>query len=459
MRAASGGSIFSMPATTARRRTPSRLELFIGDRLTQRRLRFTAVATIVVGSLLLLVSFATTIENRTHNGLGLGSDYLAFYNAGMILSEYGPGRVYDLELQSRVYHRNLPGESPDAMLPYVNAPFFALMMRPLAALDYARSYAAWVVLSVVMFCAALELVWRCSNLPARYWTLALMCGLSFEPFAIECLHGGQISAFGLLVISGAVYLSTTRRPFEAGLVLSVCSYKPTLLVLILPMLLLMRQWRTLAGFACGGAILAGLSLATVGPTACAQYVGLLCDYAGRTGGAGMHGLRIWKFIDLNSCLKLLHVPRITAWCVLLSVAGLLAREAWTLRPRSARDAHRNLPLAWAATISWTMVLNVYVGVYDSVLILPAIVLTTSALLRRAGDGARNLPLRFRCLLAALWVLPWVSGLVARDVGLQPYTVAILALGIYQLHLLKSRSLSRDDTAAIRVSDAQPSMAV
>ena len=184
--------------------------------------------------------------------------------------------------------------------------------------------------------------------------------------------------------------------FEAGLVRSVCSYKPTLLVLILPMLLLMRQWRTLAGFACGGAILAGLSLATVGPTACAQYVGLLCDYAGRTGGAGMHGLRIWKFIDLNSCLKLLHVPRITAWCVLLSVAGLLAREAWTLRPRSARDAHRNLPLAWAATISWTMVLNVYVGVYDSVLILPAIVLTTSALLRRAGDGT------CRCASAASW---------------------------------------------------------
>jgi hypothetical protein len=90
-----------------------------------------------------------------------------------------------------------------------------------------------------------------------------------------------------------------------------------------------------------------------------------------------------------------------------------------------------------------MVLNVYVGVYDSVLVLPAIILTTSALLRRAGDGARNLPLRFRCLLVGLWVLPWVSGLVARDVGLQPYTVALLALGIYQLHLLKSRSLRRD----------------
>jgi hypothetical protein len=226
------------------------------------------------------------------------------------------------------------------------------------------------------------------------------------------------------------------------LVLSVATYKPTLLPLILPMLFVMRQWRTLRGFACGATILGGLSLATVGPAACLDYLHLLCGYANKTGGAGLHGIRIWKFIDLNSFLKLMHVPPLVIWPVLLSVAGLVAREAWGLRPRSSRDAQRNLPLAWATAVTWTLVLNLYVGVYDSVLIIPTILLTTAALLRRANDSGRNLPLRFRCLLAALWVLPWVSGLVARDVGLQPYTVALLALAMYQLNLLKLRSLRR-----------------
>jgi hypothetical protein len=443
LRAASGDSILSMPATPVRRRAPNCIERFIGDRLTKRRLRFTAVTTIVVGSLLLLTSFATTVENRTRSGLGLGSDYLAFYNAGTILSDYGPQRLYDLELQSRVYHRNLPGEPPEAMLPYANAPFFALIMRPLAVLEYPRSYAVWVIASIVMYVLALSLVWRCAGLHERYWTLALMCGLSFEPFAIECLHGGQISPFGLLVISGAIYLSLTRRPFEAGLSLSVALYKPTLLPMVLPMLIVMRQWRTLSGFAAGAMILATLSVATVGTSACSEYVNLLIGYANRTGGSGLHGLRIWKFIDLNSFLKLMHVPSIVIWSVLLSVAGLVAREVWELRPRSAGEAQRNLPLAWATALTWTLVLNVYVGVYDSILVIPAILLTGAALLRRAGDTGRSLPLRFRCLLVALWALPWVSGLVARDVGLQPYTVALLALASYQLNLLKSRTLPRE----------------
>ena len=442
-----------MPATTARR-TPSRIERFIGDRLTRRRLRFTAATTIVVGSLLLLISFATTVENRTRRGLGLGSDYLAFYNAGTILNDYGPQRLYDLELQSRVYHRNLPGEPPEAMLPYANAPFFALIMRPLAALEYPVSYALWVVISTAMFVAALSLVWRCSNLPQRYWTLALMCGLSFEPFAIECLHGGQISPFGLMVISGAIYLSVTRRAFEAGLVLSVATYKPTLLPIILPMLAIMRQWRTLAGFACGATILAGLSIATVGPAACAEYLHLLAGYANKTGGAGLHGIRIWKFVDLNSFLKLLHVPSIVIWSVLLSVAGLLVNEVLRLRPRTNRDAQRNLPLAWATALTWTLVLNLYVGVYDSILVIPAIVLTAAALIRRASDAGRNLPLRFRCLLAALWVLPWITGFVARDAGLQPYTVALLALAVYQLNLLQTRTIRRG--LSVSTTDGQRS---
>src|SRR5688572_16159145 len=47
------------------RRTPHHFLLFIGDRLTGSRLRFTAAATVVVSCLLLALSFATTRDNRT----------------------------------------------------------------------------------------------------------------------------------------------------------------------------------------------------------------------------------------------------------------------------------------------------------------------------------------------------------------------------------------------------------
>lgn len=426
------------------KRTPSVWELFIGDRLTRSRLRFTAAAVIVVSCLLLAFSFATTQNNRAGNGLGLGSDYLAFYNAGTILNQHGFERLYDLDLQAQLYHENLPGEPDHVTLPYANAPFLAFLLRPIATLDYAWSYAAWVGLSLLLFASAFGLIWKTTGLPDRYRGLALLVALSFEPFLVECLHGGQISAFGIIWIALAIFWSTRGRALAAGLALSVCIYKPTLLPLILAMLLVMRQWRTLVGFLLGTLCLAATSVALVGTQPCLDYINMLVGYVNKTtgGGAGASGFQTWKCIDLNAFFKLLGVPSIAAFAMMACIGLLALKEVWIARPHDAESARRTLPLAWAAALTWTLVLNVYVGVYDSILLLPAIALTASTLLRRATDTGRSLPLRFRCLLLAIWVLPWFSGLLARDFGVQPYTVAILALGMYQIRLLQRRATER-----------------
>jgi hypothetical protein len=421
------------------RRSPHRFLLFVGDRLTGNRLRFTAALTVVVACLLLAFSFATTRDNRTATGLGLGSDYLAFYDAGTIANDHGVDRLYDLELQARLYHANLPGESDQVTLPYANAPFLAVMLRPFAMLPYSWSYAVWVFTSLVLFASAFVLVWKTTGLNDRYRTFALLMALSFEPFLVECLHGGQISAFGLIWISLAIYYAQRAKPIASGLALSVCIYKPTLLPLILPMLIIMRQWRTLAGFVIGTTCLAATSVATVGAQPCLDYLRLLFGYFSKSTGAGSSGLQVHKFIDLNSFLKLLGVPTIVSLAMLACVGLIVLKEVWRARPRDAQHAQRLLPLAWASVITWTLVLNVYVGVYDSVLLIPSIVLTCSALLRRTSDNGRNLPLRLRCLLLVTWLLPWVSGLLARDFGVQPFTIALLILGVYQLKLLTKRA--------------------
>lgn len=440
MQAVHINAISAADAPIAVRRKPGRFWLFIGDRLTRSRLRFTAASTVVVASLLLAISFATTSNNRTASGLGLGSDYLAFYDAGTILNHHGLDRLYDLNLQSQLYHANLPGEPEQANLPYANAPFFAAMLRPLALLPYGWSYAAWTSLSLLLFAGAFVLVWKTSGLPEKYRTFGLLVALSFEPFLIECLHGGQISAFGLLWISLAIYYGKLRRQWAAGLALSVCIYKPTLLPLIIPMLLIMRQWRTLGGFAIGTALLALISLLAVGPHACADYLRMLAGYVGKSTAASGGGFQTHKFIDLNSFLKLIGIPGTVAFAMLACVGAMVLRSVWLARPKDNETAQRLLAIAWAAAITWTLVLNVYVGVYDSVLVVPAVLLTCGVLLRRAGDTGRNLPLRLRCLLLALWVLPWFSGLIARDFGVQPFTIALLVLGAYQLNLLKRRAM-------------------
>jgi hypothetical protein len=397
--------------------------------------------------MLLAFSFATTRDNRAASGLGLGSDWLAFYNAATILNRYDGSRLYDLELQATLYHQTLPGEPEDAMLPYANAPFLAFLLRPLALLPYSASYAVWLVASAMLYAGALALLWRGTGVLHRYAPIALLLALSFEPFAIECLHGGQISAVGFAAVCCAVHFSRTSRPFTAGSILALCTYKPTLLPIILPMLVVMRQWRTLLGFTTGALTLVGLSIVAVGPQACVDYVQQLTGYASRSSSAGSAGFQVFKFIDLNSFLKLLGVPTPLIWTILLCAVAWLAHQAWQIRPRTAPDAQRHLPLAWAVALTWTIVLNIYVGVYDSILVIPAIALTANALLRRATDTPRNLPLRLRCLLLAVWIAPWFSGLVARDLGLQPYTIALLVLAIYQLRLMKRRVQAPASSAA------------
>lgn len=430
------------------RRVPSRLEQFIGDRLTRQRIRFTAAATIIIGSLLLIFSFATTQDNRTGTGLGLGSDWLAFYNAGTIANRFGGSQLYDLDLQANLYHEVLPGEPDGVQLPYANAPFLVVVLGPLALLPYHLSYAAWVGISVLLFAGGLMLLWSTTGTLSRYRSIAVLLAFSFEPFVIECLHGGQISVIGLFALCATLYFSRTSRPFLSGCCLAICTYKPTLLPLILPMLVLMRQWNILMGFATGATLLGAVSLLMVGPQACFDYAHLLIGYAGRTSSGSSGGLQLPKFVDLNSFLKLLQIPAPIIWMALLITGAALARAMWRVRPQDDSDASRHLSLAWAVAITWTIVLNLYVGVYDSILIMPAIVLTAESLLRRSGDAAQNLPLRFRCLLLAVWTLPWVSGILARDMGFQPFTLALLALAIYQLQLLRNRVRNQGNPSPI-----------
>jgi hypothetical protein len=211
-----------------------------------------------------------------------------------------------------------------------------------------------------------------------------------------------------------------------------------LLPLILPMLVLTRRWRILSGFGAGAAILTAICVASCGIHACADYVQILTGYASKT-ATGQGGFDLVKFIDLNSSLKLLHVPTVMIFAILLTIVATLAREAIQLR---TSITSKSMPLCFAIALTWTLVLNLYVGVYDSILVVPAIVLTAGALLRRQTDFARHLPLRFRCLLLAVWAMSWVSGLIARETGFQPYTIALLCLGVYQIHLLRERARPR-----------------
>jgi hypothetical protein len=410
---------------------------FLARRLERGRIRFVTSAVLLIALALLAVSFATSDRGRTWFRPPLGADYTGFYTAATILNQAGPNYLYDVEYQDQLYHELLPNLPADECLPYVHPPFVALAFRPLALLPYEWSFGIWLVISAGLYLLGLRTVWASlRGAPPAEWTTVLLLALSFEPFLMEAWQGGQLSAFGFCCLALAWSCEQRGRPFVSGLALGLCLYKPTLLVLVLPMMVVARRIRTLFGFAVCAVGLAGISLLAVGPGVCAEYGQKLLGFARTTTQTSHLILRTWKYVDLNSFLRLL-LGGATPWNGPLLLAlgivplGFLVVSWWRL-PKAAEYQR---VLVWAATLTATLVLNVYVGVYDTVLAVLGALLTAGIFWQgRTGVGPA-LPSSFQIMLLLLALTPWVwQPDVARATRVQMYTLVLLALAGYQLRL-------------------------
>lgn len=395
----------------------------LNARLQPPYLRLVALAVITVALALAVLAFATAGRGRTAFGPPLGADFAGFFVAAQILDRGQPDRLYDPDLHARLYHELLPDTDPHTILPYVHPPFVAGALRPLTWLPYESAVAVWMVISAALYAGGTLLVLRaCPELGRRHRGLVLLLALSFEPFLFECWLGGQLSAVGFFGFALAYYLIEERRPFAAGLALGICFYKPTLLVLVLPGLLFARQWRVLAGMTVTGLVLGFLSLLTVGWETCRGYLDVLLAFRQSTSsGTGLE-IRTWKYVDLNNNGRLLfgNTPW-NLWIVtaLAAVPLVWLLRSWWRRPVLSDDRRR---LLWAATLVLTPVLNLYVGVYDSILVVQAAIILADVCLLRGRSLTDS---GWAYVILAVAATPWFSQNLAQLVHVQLFSWALL----------------------------------
>lgn len=379
------------------------------------------------------ISFATNVNGRTIFGPALGADFGAFYVAGKIFNSQGHDRIYDAALQHQLYLEHFPQAPPDAQLPYVNAPFFILPFIILARFSYSWAYLFWFLLSLALYIAGFFLVWRTlDGMPRDSWLIALLLTLSFMPFLVECLAGGQTSAVGFFCLALAINRERRGQHVLSGLALSLCAYKPTLLLLVVPMLLITRRYSTLIGFVAGCALLAVVSLLVVGLQGCLGYVNTLL-YFTNASTSSVTGLRSWKYVDINSFFRLLVGNHSYLRWTLIAAAFLITlpflfRYWW--ESYSSRPTDRSPD--WAVAITWTLVMNVYLGIYDTTLVVLSLLLTTNEFYREDKKDGLWLPQSYKLILLFVYVIPWITQPVARLTNLQIYTIVLALLGSWQL---------------------------
>jgi hypothetical protein len=82
-------------------------------------------------------------------------------------------------------------------------------------------------------------------------------------------------------------------------------------------------------------------------------------------------------------------------------------------------------MVWATTITWTLLLNIYVPVYDSILVIISTVVTARAMKNFAGRW-------FGIVCALIFAGSWITVEIAERTGIQLLTILVAALGTLQI---------------------------
>ena len=411
----------------------SKIHRALDARLRPSYLRFLSVTVLVVVGVSICAMFATSKRGRTVFGPTLGADFAGFFVAAQILEHGDTTKLYDRDLHFRLYHELLPNLAANDAIPYVHPPFVAEALRPLTRVPYEFAVAIWLAISALLYGSAVWMLTRSlTGIPREYRSLILMLALTFAPFIFECWLGGQLSAVGFFSFALAWLALNRERPVAAGMALGLCFYKPTLLLLVVPMLVVGRRWKILAGMTITGISLVAVSVASVGWDTSVGYLDVLVQFRAAVATAG-GGLRTWKYIDLYTMARSLFgtgfpVALVAFVCLSALPVAWLARAWWRWPSMEARQRQ----WLWAATLAWSPVVNVYVGVYDSILVVQSALLAADLLFREHRSETPLLTSGLAYVALAIAASAWVSQYIARVSGVQVYTLALAGLGVFLL---------------------------
>jgi hypothetical protein len=353
---------------------------------------------------------------------------------GRMFNEYPAEQLYDYDLQKKVCTEILPMKASEGEYgPNPYSPLVGILFRPLARLPFLPAFVLWLLISFFLYLGGLLFLARRFFPDDSLRRSLIFCfGLSFCPL-LWTLTGGQISTIGFFALALAFREEGRQRPVLSGLALSLCMYKPTLLVLFLPMLLITRRYKTLMGFAGGATIVAAFVTAIQGVRVWRGYIALLLSFGSAV--SHIHSfVALWYHVDLNSFSSLIRGGR--SWLggsIIIGFAcfaGVALVRTWWKSGGFGKSASA---LVWATTLTWTLVLSPYVPFHDCILVVLSLVATAAALKDVPSRRLRN---QFTLLWILILASSWITLKVAQSSGFQIFTLLFASLGILQLAALR-----------------------
>lgn len=187
------------------------------------------------------------------NGRPLGDDFINYWSGAFLAWHGRAAEVYDWPAY-HAFQQSVVGPGVDGYF-YGYPPILLILTAPLALVPYLPGLGIWLVSGWLCFYRALALA-----IPGRS---ALLLALA-TPAVFVNAYGGQNGTWTAALFGGGLCL-IDRRPFVAGILFGLMTYKPQLGLLIPVALLAGRQWRAIAGAVISAAALVVASALLFGP--------------------------------------------------------------------------------------------------------------------------------------------------------------------------------------------------
>jgi hypothetical protein len=230
---------------------------------------------------------------------------------------------------------------------YSRLPFEAALLWPLGRLPYRASLLLFEALSAAAL-AGFVILWPLST----RWMTALACAWSLPLAMVLGVVRDNIFLLFLLAVALRIY---RRRPWLAGMLLTLLGMKFHLF-LLLPLLFLgQRRWKMASGFAVGCTVLTGISFAVAGANWPFQMAAVV---------RGATIQRLYLMPNIRGTLQGLtssSVPEVVLGAI---VAGVVL---WLV-------ARSGFEYGMCAVLVGSLLVSHHAGIYDCVQLIPVLLL-------------------------------------------------------------------------------------
>jgi len=322
--------------------------------------------------IILGVAFLCLLEIPYHNDVLAGrNDFSTFY-AGAKLAR--TPALYNHEIVRQTVRTYWP-DSGEAEV-YLRAPFYAALLKPLAAFPYRTALVVFLCLTMGSF------LWFVIRFSKESTYLPLLAAFSIPMYF--CINGGADVPLLLPVVGGFVLLTRRGRDFAAGLILALCAIKFHLFVFVPFLLLFRKKWRILAGVCAGTAALTLLG----GVTLIAPWLKVMFSPL-------ITGMPIWKLSPAPNIHGLVTVLGGSSKIEYLLVGLIVILFAWLC----VRAEKVNFELLLAVSLVCGLLASFHSFTYDDLLLMPVLVLVTPIRVLRDIVGVALTPLSFLATFA------------------------------------------------------------